>query len=88
MRFLATAGMILPKHLFAQYKGQEARNAPYNLKPVGTGPYKIVEFKPGDVVLYEINPQYHVPNRPFFDTRRVKGRWRCHVGGACRAADR
>jgi peptide/nickel transport system substrate-binding protein len=64
---------ILPKHLFAEYKGANARNAPYNLKPVGTGPYKIVAFKPGDVALYEINPHYHVPNRPFFDTVELKG---------------
>jgi peptide/nickel transport system substrate-binding protein len=66
-------GQILPKHLFAEYKGQNSRNAPYNLKPVGTGPYKIVEFKPGDVALYEINWDYHVPNRPFFDTVELKG---------------
>jgi len=66
-------GQILPRHLFAEYRGQDARNAPYNLKPVGTGPYKIVEFKPGDVVLYEINPRYHVPNRPFFDSVELKG---------------
>jgi peptide/nickel transport system substrate-binding protein len=44
--FFGHRGHILPKYLFAQYKGQEARNAPYNLAPVGTGPYKIVEFKP------------------------------------------
>ena len=40
---------ILPRHRFAEYKGANARNAPYNLKPVGTGPYKVVDFKPGDV---------------------------------------
>jgi peptide/nickel transport system substrate-binding protein len=71
--FFGGRGHILPKHLFAEYKGQNSRNAPYNLKPVGTGPYRIVEFKPGDVVLYEINPHYHVPNRPFFDTVELKG---------------
>jgi peptide/nickel transport system substrate-binding protein len=71
--FFGGGGLILPKHLFAPYQGQNARNAPYNLKPVGTGPYKLVEFKPGDVALYEINPYYHVPNRPFFDSVEVKG---------------
>lgn len=71
--FVGTRGMVIPKHLFAQYKGQESRNAPYNLKPVGTGPYKIVDFKPGDVVLYDINSHYHVPNRPFFDSIELKG---------------
>jgi peptide/nickel transport system substrate-binding protein len=72
-RWYLSGGQILPKHLFAEYTGQNARNAPYNLKPVGTGPYKIVEFKPGDVARYAINPHYHVPNRPFFDTVELKG---------------
>jgi peptide/nickel transport system substrate-binding protein len=71
--FLSGRGHILPKHLFAAYKGQHARNAPYNLNPVGTGPYKIIAFKPGDVVLYEMNPHYHVPNRPFFGAIELKG---------------
>jgi peptide/nickel transport system substrate-binding protein len=71
--FFGTQGMLLPKHLLAAYKGQNSRNAPYNLKPIGTGPYKLVEFKPGDVVLYELNPNYHVPNRPFFDSVELKG---------------
>lgn len=72
-RWYISGGQILPKHLFVEYKGQNARNAPYNFKPVGTGPYKIVEFRPGDVALYEINLHYHVPNRPFFDTVELKG---------------
>jgi peptide/nickel transport system substrate-binding protein len=71
--FFASRGHILPKHLFAAYVGQDSRNAPYNLKPVGTGPYRIVEFKPGDVALFEINPHYHVPTRPFFDSVELKG---------------
>jgi peptide/nickel transport system substrate-binding protein len=71
--FFGDRGHILPKHLFALYKGQDSRNAPYNLKPVGTGPYKIVDFKPGDAVQYEINMDYHVPNRPFFDNLELKG---------------
>jgi peptide/nickel transport system substrate-binding protein len=71
--FCGNRGQLLPKHLVGEYKGQNSRNSPYNLKPVGTGPYKMVEFKPGDVALYEINPHYHVPNRPFFDMVELKG---------------
>ncbi len=71
--FCSGRGLIIPKHLFSSYTGQNARNAPYNHKPVGTGPYKIVEFKPGDAVRYAINMDYHVPNRPFFDTVDMKG---------------
>jgi peptide/nickel transport system substrate-binding protein len=64
---------IIPKHLFAAYKGGKSREAPTNLKPVGTGPYRFVDFKPGDVVRGELNPTYHLPNRPFFDTIEMKG---------------
>ena len=66
-------GMMIPKHLFADYKGAKSREAPNNLKPVGTGPYKFVDFKPGDLVKGEINADYHVPNRPFFDAVEMKG---------------
>jgi peptide/nickel transport system substrate-binding protein len=66
-------GLIIPKHLFQPYKGADSRDAPANLKPVGTGPYRFVEFKPGDLVKGERNPSYHMPNRPFFDTIELKG---------------
>ena len=71
--FCALEGMIIPKHLFAPYVGAKSREAPNNLKPVGTGPYKFVDFKPGDLVLGEINMNYHMPNRPHFDTIEMKG---------------
>jgi len=56
--------MIIPKHLFEPYKGANSRDALANLKPVGTGAYRFVDFKPGDLVKGERNPAYHVPNRP------------------------
>jgi peptide/nickel transport system substrate-binding protein len=31
--------MLIPKHHFAEYKGAKSREAPANLKPVGSGPY-------------------------------------------------
>jgi peptide/nickel transport system substrate-binding protein len=66
-------GMIIPKHLFEAFKGDRSREAPTNLKPVGTGAFRFVDFKPGDMLRAEINPNYHVPNRPFFDHVEVKG---------------
>jgi peptide/nickel transport system substrate-binding protein len=59
--------------LFEPYKGANSREAPANLKPVGTGPYRFVDFKPGDLIKGERNPKYHVANRPYFDTIEMKG---------------
>jgi peptide/nickel transport system substrate-binding protein len=64
---------LIPKHLFEPYKGAKSREAPTNLKPIGTGPYRCVEFKPGDTIRAELNTAYHVSNRPFFDTLELKG---------------
>ena len=71
--FCATEGMVIPKHLFGPYAGAKSRDAPNNLKPVGTGPYKFVDFKPGDIVRGELNANYHQPNRPYFDSIEIKG---------------
>ncbi|HTT14019.1 MAG TPA: peptide ABC transporter substrate-binding protein [Burkholderiaceae bacterium] len=71
--FVGAFGAIIPKHLFGEFTGSKSRDAPTNLKPVGTGPYKFVDFKPGDMVRGELNPNYHMPNRPYFDTIEMKG---------------
>lgn len=64
---------VIPRHVFEKDKGEGARNSPNNLKPVGTGAYKVVEFKPGDLVSYTINENYREPNKPYFDRVEVKG---------------
>ncbi len=71
--FVGTRGMLIPKHLFADFTGAKSRDAPTNLKPVGTGAYKFVDFKPGDMIRAEANADYHVPNQPYFDTLEMKG---------------
>jgi len=71
--FVGQRGIIIPKHLFEAYRGAGSRDAQANLKPVGTGPYRFADFKPGDMVKGERNPSYHLPNRPFFDTIEMKG---------------
>jgi peptide/nickel transport system substrate-binding protein len=66
-------GLILPKHVFEPFMGAKSRDNPANTKPVGTGPYKIVDFKPGDTLRAEAYAGYHIPNQPFFDALEVKG---------------
>jgi peptide/nickel transport system substrate-binding protein len=64
---------LIPKHIFSAFAGGKSREAPANLKPVGTGPYKFAEFKPGDMVRGVLNANYHLPNRPYFDSIEIKG---------------
>ena len=59
--FVTSEGIILPQHVFADFQGAESRNAPANLAPVGTGPFMVREFRPGDVVLYDLFPDYWDP---------------------------
>jgi peptide/nickel transport system substrate-binding protein len=68
-----TGDGLLPRHIFERYKGAGAREAFGMVKSVGTGPYRVTDFKPGDSIVAELNPHYHVPDRPFFDRVHVKG---------------
>ncbi len=71
--FCGNRGMIIPTHVFEAFKGLKSRDAPANLKPVGTGAYRFLDFKPADMVRAEINTAYHAANWPFFDTLEMKG---------------
>jgi len=71
--FVGENGMVLPKHALENYVGANARNAPFNLKAFGTGPYKVETFRPGDLVVYSINDNYRDPNKPAFQQVQIKG---------------
>ncbi|RVU45185.1 peptide ABC transporter substrate-binding protein [Rubrivivax rivuli] len=63
---------LIPRHLFAAYSGNKSREAPNNNRPVGTGPYTFVEFRPADLLRGALNRNYHLPNRPYFDSLELK----------------
>ncbi len=71
--FTGPNGMILPRHIFGDYIGEKSRDAEANLAPVGTGPFKINEFRPGDVVLCDRYESYWDAGKPFFDSVEMKG---------------
>lgn len=71
--FVGEQGQILPRHALDAYIGTNARNAPFNSKAFGTGPYKVETFRPGDLVVYTINEYYRDPNKPAFDQVQLKG---------------
>lgn len=64
---------IIQKSQFQNYMGAQAKNAPGNLKPIGTGAYMVQDFKPGDVVTYVPNPNFRDPNKPYFSQVELKG---------------
>jgi peptide/nickel transport system substrate-binding protein len=47
---------VLPKHLLEKYP--DISKSPLNKHPVGTGPYRFVEWKPGEKVVFDANPDY------------------------------
>jgi len=71
--FVGQYGTILPKHIYTEYQNKTARQAPANLKPIGTGPYRVTEFKPQDVVIYEQNPHFRDRDRLGFKEIELKG---------------
>ncbi len=71
--FCGDYGRILPQHVLKDSVGAAARNAPFNLKPIGTGPYKVDEFQAGDHVSYSINDKFRDPDKPYFKTVYLKG---------------
>ena len=73
-------GQILPKHILQDVVGVKARDAAFNLKPIGTGPYVVREFRPGDVITYDINESYREADKPYFKQVEFKG------GGDAKAA--
>ena len=74
---------ILQKAQFADCLGAAAPTCTeQNFKPIGTGPFRVVDFKTNDVVQYEANPNYRDPAKPAFATVTLKG------GGDAAAAAR
>ena len=48
--------MILPAHLLAKY--HDLNRIPFNSLPVGTGPFRVVNWQRGDRIEYEANDRY------------------------------
>jgi peptide/nickel transport system substrate-binding protein len=72
--FVGAESPIIQKAQFQDCMGARAQECTeQNFDPVGTGPYKVKEFRANDVVVYEINEYYRDPNKPFFKEVVFKG---------------
>jgi peptide/nickel transport system substrate-binding protein len=55
---------ILPKHL---YEGTDIRNNPHNLRPIGSGPFKFIEWVKGSHVILERYDRYFQNTQPHLE---------------------
>ena len=55
---------ILPRHI---WEGTELTRNPANKRPIGTGPFRMVEYTAGDSIRYVRNEHYHLKGQPAFD---------------------
>ena len=56
---------ILPKHVYGD--GQDPKSHPANAAPVGSGPFMLEEFTPGEAIVLKKNPNFFIDGRPKLD---------------------
>lgn len=56
---------VLPQHIYDD--GQDMKSHPRNNDPVGSGPFKLVEFTPGEAVILEKNEDFFREGYPKLD---------------------
>lgn len=61
---------IIPKHIYGD--GQEIKTHPRNAAPVGSGPFKFVEYKPGEYIILERYENFFIEGRPYIDKVIIK----------------
>ncbi|MGR3547137.1 MAG: peptide ABC transporter substrate-binding protein [Roseovarius sp.] len=81
--FMGGQAPIIQAAQFADCLGAKAQEcSAANFAPIGTGPFKVDEFRPNDVISLSANPNYRDPAKPRFATMTFKG------GGDATAAGR
>jgi len=72
--FVGNQSPVLQQAQFADCTGARAPECTEaNFGPIGTGPFRVTEFRTGDVLLLEANPEYRDPAKPAFGTVTLKG---------------
>ena len=61
---------IMPKHVYGT--DPNIRQNPANKAPIGSGPFKFVEWKPGDYIMLEKNKDFFIKGKPHVDRVIIK----------------
>lgn len=64
LRALPDLGYVSAKHI---YESGDIRNNPANFAPVGTGPFRFVQYERGQYIIAERNPDYWREGMPYLD---------------------
>src|SRR5437762_10873092 len=72
-RCVGAEGAILQKDQYKSCLGPNAASCPADINPVGTGPYKVRDFKVSDVATFDLNENFRDQNKPFFKSVTFKG---------------
>ena len=72
--FVGSNAPILQKAQFENCTGARAQTCTeQNFGPIGTGPFKVDEFRANDVIVLSANENYREPDKPAFATVTFKG---------------
>ncbi len=66
----STYGYVYPEHILGS---DPSAHDNFLGSPIGTGPFRVESFSPGDQVIYVANENYREPNKPYFERVNLKG---------------
>ena len=72
--FVGSTVPVIQKEQFKDCLGLKAHECTEeNFAPIGTGPFKVDEFRANDVGTFVANEHYREPGKPYFQTATIKG---------------
>ena len=72
--FVGSLTPVIQREQFQDCLGTRAQECTeQNFGPIGTGPFKVDEFRANDVVNYSANERFREPGKPWFRTVTLKG---------------
>ena len=72
--FVGSTAPIIQKAQFQDCMGARAQECTdQNFGPIGTGPFKVDEFRANDVITFSANENFRDPDKPAFATATFKG---------------